>query len=137
MTDFTTWIRPTLYGPFVTTWGVATLLSLTQGLALALPNGERLDGWLALLLSTSFFAAMVVVGLLTADLALLRLGLRKLPTNGRAWLSALLAPFGVWATWMIFGWGDEDSSVLAIVCLIGTPFVAAPLALRWLLGERP
>lgn len=136
MTDFTPWMRPTLYGPFVTTWGLATLLSLTQGFALVLPNGERIDNWVALLFSVSFYAAMVVVGLLAADLALLRAKLRKLPTGGRAWVSSLLAPIAVYVAWMIFGWGDEDSSIPAVVLSIAWPFVGAPLALRWIFGER-
>lgn len=137
MNDFTPWLRPTLYGPFVTTWGMATLLAITQGMTLVLPNGERLDNWIALLFTTSFFAAMVVVGLLAADLALLRAKLRKLPTGGRAWLSSLLAPAGVWLAWSIFGWGDEDSTVPSLVFMIAWPFLGAPLALRWFLGERP
>jgi hypothetical protein len=135
MNDFTPWLRPTLAGPFVSTWTAATLLLLAQGLVL--PNGERLDAWLLALLSTSFYAAMVVVGLLVADLVLLGAKLRRLPTGARAWLSALAAPLGVWAAWAVFGWGDEDTAVPLIVWLVASPFLGVPLALRWLLGARP
>ena len=136
MDDFRPWLRPTLLGPFVTTWTVATLLLFAQQ-ALVLPNGERLDAWLLALVSTSFFAAMVVCGLLAADLALLRAKMRKLPTHGRAWLSSLLAPVGVWIAWSVFGWGDEDTAIPVAVLLFAWPFAGVPLALRWALGERP
>lgn len=135
MTDFTPWLRPTLFGPFLTTWSFATLAHLVAG-ALVLPNGERLDGWLLSMLLMSFFGAACVVGLLLADVALLRTGLRQLPTHGRAWLSALLAPVGVYAAWMIFGLGDGES-IPQLVFSIGAPFVLAPLALRFALGQRP
>jgi hypothetical protein len=136
MNDFTPWVRPTLVGPFATTWIVVTLLQLGQS-ALVLPNGERLDMWLLVMLSTSFYAAMIVVGLLAADLALLGAKLRRLPTNGRAWLSSLLAPVGVWLAWSIVGWGDGDTAIPMLVLLFAWPFAAVPLALRWFFGERP
>lgn len=136
MTDFRPWLRPTLYGPFLTTWVSATLLLLAQSV-LVLPNGERLDQWLVMLFGASFFAAMCVVGLLSADLALLRTKQRKLPTGGRAWVTSLLAPISVWVAWNLVGWGDEDTSIPVAVALIAWPFLGGPLALRWALGERP
>lgn len=132
MNDFTPWLRPTLLGPFLTTWGFATLAFLTSGLVL--PNGERLDGWLLTMLSLSFLTSGVVVGLLTADLALLRLRMRKLPTGGAAWLSSLLAPVAVWLAWTFFGWGD-GGSVPETVFMIVWPFLGMPLALRFVLGR--
>ncbi|AKF04776.1 hypothetical protein [Sandaracinus amylolyticus] len=136
MNDFTPWLRPTLVGPFATTWTIVSLLQLAQS-ALVLPNGERLDAWLLVLLSTSFYAAMIVVGLLSADLLLLRAQMRRLPTNGRAWMSSLLAPIGVWIAWGIVGWGDEDTAIPMLVLLVAWPFLGVPLALRWAFGERP
>ena len=136
MTDFTPWLRPTLLGPFVTTWAFVTLGHLGSGssfLEHVLPFGERLDGWLVGMLVMSFFAAMIVVGLLTADLALLRAGLRKLPTGGRAWLSALVAPVAVWISWAVFGVGDGES-IPELVLMISWPMLGAPLALRFALG---
>lgn len=135
MTDFTPWLRPTLFGPFVTTWSFTTLAHVIAG-TLVLPNGERLDGWLVSMLVMSFFGAACVVGLLAADLVLLKAGLRKLPTNGTAWLSALLTPAGVYVTWMIFGLGDGES-IPMLVLSIGAPFLTAPLGLRFALGQRP
>lgn len=135
MTDFTTWLRPTLLGPFVTTWGFATLGQLIAG-ALVLPNGERLDSWLVAMLSVSFFAAAVVVGLLSADLILLRWKLRSLPTGARAWTSSLLAPAAVWVTYSMLSWDDVES-IAQLVAMIGAPILAAPLALRWAFGQRP
>lgn len=136
MDDFRPWLRPTLLGPFVTTWMVATLMLFAQR-ALVLPNGEQLDAWLLVLVSSGFFASMVVCGLLAADLALLRVKARKLPTGGRAWLSSLLAPLGIWIAWSVVGWGDEDTAVPLAVLLFAWPFAGVPLALRWLVGERP
>lgn len=136
MDDFRPWLRPTLLGPFVTTWTVATLMLFAQR-ALVLPNGEQLDAWLLVLVSSGFFASMVVCGLLAADLVLLRARARKLPTRGRAWLSSLLAPLGIWIAWSVVGWGDEDTAVPLAVLLFAWPFAGVPLALRWLVGERP
>lgn len=135
MNDFAPWLRPTLLGPFVTTWSFATLAHLVAG-ALVLPNGERLDSWLVTMLSVSFFAASVVVGLLSADLVLLRGKLRRLPTHGRAWASSLLAPIGVWVAYSMLSWDDVES-IAQLVSMIGAPILAAPLALRWALGSRP
>lgn len=136
MDDFRPWLRPTLVGPFATTWTIVTLLLFAQR-SLVLPNGERLDVWLLAMLSASTFAAMTVCGLLAADLALLRVKLRKLPTHARAWTSSLLAPLGIWAAWSIVGWGDEDTAIPVLVLLFAWPFVGVPLALRWAFGAKP
>jgi hypothetical protein len=135
MTDFRPWLRPTMIGPFATIWAYLTWVMVTAG-ALVLPSGERIDAWVTLLFLGSFVAAMIVVGLLAADVSLLRLQLRKLPTNGRAWGSSLLAPIAVWTLWLFFGFGDGESVVESIV-RFSLPFVAGPLAMRFLFGERP
>ena len=135
MTDFKPWLRPTLLGPFLTTWGLTTVAHLIAG-ALVLPNGERLDSWLVSMLSVSFFTAAVVVGLLSADLILLRWKIRALPTGARAWASSLLAPLAVWITYSMLSWDDVES-IAQLVAMIGSPILAAPLALRWALGQRP
>jgi hypothetical protein len=137
--DFRPWIRPTLIGPFLTTWAFATLGSIGGGgdgeHAWVLPNGERLDQWIVLMLSASVFASVVVVGLIAADLVLLRARMCALPSGASAWTSSLLAPIAVWITWSFFGWGDGSLPMLALMA--GWPILAAPLALRLVLGARP
>jgi hypothetical protein len=138
MSDFAPWIRPTLLGPFVTTWGLATLGSIGDGSAApswALPNGERLDQWLLLLVSASLFASVVVVGLIVADLVLLRAKMCALPSGASAWTSSMLAPVAVWITWGFFGWGE--GSIPMLVLMITWPIFAAPLLLRVAFGARP
>jgi len=134
MTDFTPWIRPTLEGPFLTSWGFTTLAYFTVGMR-ALTFGY-FDDWLVSMLMVSFFAGLIVCSLIASDLVLLRSKLRRLPTGIPAWASSLLAPIGVWFAWSFFGFGDGDS-MIEVVLRIAAPIVAVPLMLRALLGSAP
>lgn len=134
--DFTPWIRPTLKGPFLTSWALTTLFHfvLPSGI-FALTFGQT-DDWLVAMLLVSFFAGLVVASLVASDLVLLRLKLRKLPTGLSAWTSSLFAPVAIWLAWSFFGFGDGDS-VLVTVTHIAAPIAAAPFVLRLLLGSKP
>jgi|APLow6443716910_1056828.scaffolds.fasta_scaffold715688_1 hypothetical protein len=138
--DFTPWIRPTLKGPFLTSWAFTTLsfglasLGLGGGVS-ALTFGQA-DDWLVAMLLVSFFAGLVVASLVASDLVLLRLKLRKLPTGLSAWTSSLFAPVAIWLAWSFFGFGDGDS-VFTTVAHIAAPIAGAPFALRLLLGSKP
>lgn len=134
MTDFTPWIRPTLKGPFLTVWGFTTLAHLTFGVSVL--SGGRFDGWMLGMLFGSFFAATCVAALIFADLVLLRMKARKLPTGGAAWLSAMLAPIAIWMGWAWLGMGDGEN-VPEIVLRIAGPVLVGPLALRLVLGSAP
>jgi hypothetical protein len=134
MTDFTPWIRPTLKGPFLTSWGFTTLAYFTVGMRIA--TFGYFDDWLVSMLMVSFFAGLIVCSLIASDLVLLRSKMRRLPTGIPAWASALLAPIGVWFAWSFFGFGDGDS-VLEVVVRIAAPILAVPFALRTLLGSAP
>lgn len=134
MTDFTPWIRPTLKGPFLTSWGFTTLAYFTVGMRVA--TFGYFDDWLVSMLMVSFFAGLIVAALIASDLVLLRAKVRRLPTGIPAWASSLLAPIGVWFAWSFFGFGDGDS-VLEVVVRIAAPIVAVPFALRALLGSAP
>lgn len=133
MTDFTPWIRPTLLGPFLTSWALTTLTSLTVGAAVA--TFGHVDDWLVAMLIVSFFAGLCVASLLFSDLVLLRLKVRALPTGAAAWLSSLAAPIAIWMAWSIFGLDGE--SVLETVLRIAAPIAIAPLLLRLVLGRAP
>ena len=134
MTDFTPWIRPTLKGPFVTVWGLTTLAHLTFGVAVL--TGGRMDSWMLGMLFGSFFASICVAALVAADLLLLRTKLRRLPTGGPAWASAMLAPVAVWMGWAWLGAGD-GSDVAEGVLRIAAPILLGPLGLRFVLGRAP
>lgn len=133
MTDFTPWIRPTLVGPFLTSWAFTTLSTLTLGVSFATLG--HFDDWLVAMLVVSFFAGLCVASLIAADVTLLRLKLRALPTGASAWTSSLLAPVAIWMAWAFFGLDGED--VLETVLRIALPIAVAPLALRLALGRAP
>ncbi len=134
MSDFTPWLRPTLLGPFITTYALTTLGHLLVGMH-ALSDG-RVDGWLLGMLIASFYAATVCVVLIASDIVFLAVGARRLPTGSSAWTTSLIAPFAVWMAWSMIGLGDGDS-IPELVVRIAAPLVAVPAALRWLVGARP
>jgi hypothetical protein len=133
MTNFGDWLKPTLLGPMLTMWTLATLVSLTIGMAAV--TGGRLDTWLQGMLIASFFAAGLVVLLLAADLFLLKMKWRKLPTGTRAWISSILSPFAVMVIWNL-PFFPPPSSVLGLVLFITVPMSLGALGVRMLFGER-
>jgi hypothetical protein len=137
MTDFAPWLRPAIFGPFLT---MAALVSFSHlatdgaadGVFLA---GQRFDSWLVAMLLASFVSAALSVNVILADVALLRAKSRKLPTGVGAWLSAMLTPVGLFLGWHLLSAPSE--SILEAVIRFGAPFPASALALRWLFGQRP
>lgn len=134
MTSFTDWLKPTLLGPSLTTWGLTTLGSVLIGMHAI--SGGRLDNWLLGMLFASFFAAGLSVLLLTADVVLLKAKVRALPTGGRAWVSSLLSPLGVFFIWSL-PFLSPPESALGTVLFIAGPMTAAAFALRMAFGVRP
>lgn len=134
MTDFTPWIRPTLKGPFLTVWGLTTLAHLTFGVAAIC--GGRTDSWMLGMLFGSFFASACVAALVAADLVLLRVKLRRLPTGAAAWMTSMLAPVSIWLGWAWLGAGDGED-VPEVVLRIAAPMLLGPLALRLVFGRAP
>lgn len=133
--DFVPWIRPTLTGPFITTWGLTTLAQLASGGA-ALATFGTTDEWLFAMLLVSFFAGLIVTSLIASDLVLLRLKLRKLPTGFSAWFSSLAAPIAVWFAFAFFGLGD-GSDIGEFVVRVALPILAVPFFLRLIFGRAP
>jgi hypothetical protein len=135
MDDFRPWIRPTVLGPFVTTYSLVATSHLTFGEEVLLA-GHRLDSLLVGLLTMGFFSSALVVMLILADVTYLKWKWRRLPTGGTAWLSSMLAPvvtFGLWASW---GWGDGES-VPETIARIVVPMLVACHGLRLFFGSRP
>src|SRR5687767_42822 len=98
--DFGAWLRPTLFGPFLTMWSLATVGSLLGAQQTVL--GHRFDSWVTAMLIGSFFAAGMAVLLLVADITLLKAKKRMLPMGQRAWTSSCatpLATMGLWTVW--------------------------------------
>lgn len=135
MNDFSPWLRPTLLGPFVSSLGLVTLSHLTIG-EQVLFAGHRFDSWLVSMMVTGFIAAGVVVNLILADVALLKMKLRRLPTGFRGWASSMVAPIAVFSAWAKLGLGDGES-MLELVVRIVAPMIAMAYATRLFLGSRP
>jgi hypothetical protein len=138
MTDFTPWLRPTIVGPFLGMYALVTFAHLAFGDRAdeVLYAGHHFDSWVLSILITSFVAAALVVSLIVADLALLRMKLRRLPTGFGAWLGGLLAPVALHVGWMTMLPG-EAGSMLDLALRFAIPFPASTLALRLLIGRRP
>lgn len=134
MTSFGDWLKPTLLGPLLTTWGLTTLGSLLVGMHAL--SGGRFDSWLTGMLIASFFGAGLGVLLVGVDVLLLRLKLRQLPTGARAWMSSLLAPLGVFFLWSL-PFFPPPESVLGTVLFIVGPMAGACFGARMLFGQRP
>jgi hypothetical protein len=132
VTDFAAWLRPTILGPFVTSWAFATLGSV---LGMQHVLGQRFDSWVTAMLFASFFAAGVVVLLIVADVVLLQAKKRMLPTGERAWTSSCFAPLATMGLWMI--WPAPVDSIPLIAIAIVVPMIAAAFATRLLFGRRP
>ncbi len=131
MTNFTPWIRPTLMGPFITTWGFVTLSTMTFGVRMATLG--QYDDWLLAMLSASMFAGLIVSSLIASDVFLLKRKLRQLPTGASAWFSSLFAPVGIWFAWHFLSFGD--GTIPSAVFHIAAPIVLVPFTLRLLFGR--
>jgi hypothetical protein len=138
MTDFTPWIRPTVLGPFLSSFGLVIAAHLLFGMQAvnALFGGHEFDALLVSLLLTGFVSAAVVVNLIVADVALLGLKWRRLPTGFSAWLGAMLAPIALHLSWAHFGWGDGES-VADLVAHIVVPMPVTAVLLRLMFGQKP
>jgi hypothetical protein len=137
MTDFGPWLRPTMLGPFVTMWGLVTVSHLALGGAgeEVLLAGQHFDSWVMSMLLAGFIASALVVSLIFADVALLWLKWRKLPSGFGGWMSSLLAPFALFYAWNLVGGGGE--SMLEAALAIALPFPASALVTRFVLGRKP
>ncbi len=141
MTDFAPWIRPTLLGPFLTMFALATVSHLALGGAadvLFLPGflaGQHFDSWVIAMLFSSVIASGVVVSLIAADVMLLAVKVRRLPTGFGAWLGAMIAPFALFFAWHLIG--GESESVLEAALSIALPFPASALFVRFVIGRKP
>jgi hypothetical protein len=138
MTDFGSWLRPTMLGPFVTIFGLVTISHFALGGAAddVIFAGHRFDSWLMSMLIAGFLGAAIVVSLIFADVALLSAKFRKLPTGLGAWMSSLLAPFALFVAWHVIG-QDGGASVLESVLRFVVPFPASALFVRFALGKSP
>jgi hypothetical protein len=132
MNSFGAWIRPTLLGPLFTMWSLTTLGSILIGVA-ALTDG-RFDNWITAMIFASFFASGLIVMLIGADLVLLKAKLRQLPTGSRAWVSSVLAPFGVFFLWRFL---PQPESALGLVLFLVAGMAGASFGLRMAFGTRP
>lgn len=132
MSSFRPWLVPTLAGPFVTMWTLVTIAFLLVGQAQIL--GERLDSWALAMVLSGFLAAGQVVALLVADVALLKLKWRRLPTGARVWLSSLASPFVVQTVFMI---PLPIESIAGLAAWVVVGMLGAATANRLLFGTAP
>lgn len=132
MTSLRPWLLPTLLGPLLVMWGVATLGAFAIGAA-ALTHGT-VDDWAVLMMWSTFFGSTMVVFLVASDVVLLASKLRQLPTGGRAWLSSMLVPFLCYGLWVAL---PPPGSVPVFVLWMLGPMGVAALASRLMFGTRP
>lgn len=133
MTSLRPWLKPTLLGPLLTTWGLGTLGAILVGAAAL--SGGRLDGWLQLMIFATFFGCAIGVILVGVDVVLLKLQWRALPTGGRAWLSSLLTPIFVFVLWNL-GFFQPETMFGVVLWLFGPMFLAA-VGSRLVFSARP
>lgn len=138
MTDFGSWLRPTMLGPFVTIFALVTISHLAIGGAAdeVIFAGHQFDSWVMSMLIASFLGAAIVVSLIFSDVALLAAKVRKLPSGFGGWLSSMLAPLALFVGWHLVG-QDGGSSVLESVLRFVVPFPASALFVRFVLGKKP
>ncbi|MCB9596454.1 MAG: hypothetical protein H6719_27270 [Sandaracinaceae bacterium] len=132
MTSLRPWLMPTLLGPLLVMWGVATLGAFAIGAA-ALTHGT-VDDWAVLMMWSTFFGCTMGVFLVLSDVFLLASKTRQLPTGGRAWLSSMLVPFLCYGLWMVL---PPPSTALFLMLWMFGPMGAAAFASRMLFGSRP
>lgn len=130
--DFGAWLRPTLFGPFLTMWTLATVSALLGAQQMLL--GYRFDSWVTAMLIGSFLASGMAVLLLTADVVLLKWKKRMLPMGQRAWTSSCATPLATMGLWSV--WPGPVDSVAWIAVAIVVPMIAAAFGMRFLLGKR-
>ncbi len=133
MNDFSPWLRHTVIGPFASCFGLVTFLHFTFG-EQAVLSEFHWDSWLVAMMLVGFFAAGMVVNLIVADVLLLRLKMRALPTGWAGWAGSMAAPIAVFFVWNMF---EEPSSVLGNVVRIVLPMLVVAHTLRFALGVRP
>jgi len=133
MTSLRPWLSPTLLGPLLTTWGLATFLSLLIGAAAA--TFGAVDTWAVLMLWATFVGCAIGVITVGVDVLLLWLKWRAIPMGVRAWLSSMLTPLLVYGVWSQLAWLPETE--LGAVLLVFLPMVACSLGARLLFGARP
>ncbi len=134
MTSFGDWLKPTLLGPLLSVWGLTTLGSVLVGMEAL--SGGRFDNWLVGMLVATFFGAGLGVLLIAIDVLLLRAKVRSLPTGARAWISSVLAPFGVFFIWSLPFLSPPESVLGGVLFIVG-PMTAACLGARMVFGARP
>jgi len=127
------WLLPTLLGPLLTLWGLATFLSMLIGAAAA--SLGRIDTWAVLMMWATFIGSAIAVITVGVDVFLLWLKWRALPTGGRAWLASMLTPLLVYVAWTQLWWLPETE--LGAVMFILLPIVGCSFGTRMIFGTRP
>ena len=127
------WLQPTLLGPLLTLWGLATFLSMLISAAAA-TNGT-VDTWAVLMMWATLIGSAIGVITVGVDVLLLKLKWRALPSGGRAWLASMLTPVLVYVLWTQLWWLPE--SEMTFVAFILLPMVGCSFATRMLFGTRP
>ena len=132
MTSLRPWLAPTLLGPLLVTWGFATFGALTIG-ASSLTLGF-VDDWAVLMMWATFFGSTMGVLLVGADVFLLALKWRSLPTGTAAWISGMIAPVVCYGGWITL---PPPSSPVGLVIYVTAPMAAAALVSRMFFGSKP
>jgi len=114
------------------TWGFATLGALSIGAA-ALTFGFA-ENWAILMMWATFLGSTTGVALVGADVFLLALKWRSLPTGVAAWLSAMVAPVICYGAWITL---PPPANEIGLVLFVTAPIAGAAVLSRMFFGSRP
>lgn len=127
------WIGPAYVGAIGSSW-----VAVTAYMLVAKPKPILDNHWLTWLLMVALatpIASALATTMLVLDVILLKLKLNALPTGGRAWSMAMLAPLPVAAAlWYL--WPGLSGGASALALSLAVPVAASALAVRLSLGTR-
>ncbi len=128
------WLVPSLLAPWISVVGVVTAFS-----ALGVSWGivARVATWLLGMLVGGLWTIVYCTMCMVADVALLAVRARTLPTGTRGWTLGLAAPvvvFACYAMWPPYSFWRHCAWGVALATL--APMLVAVIVSRWVGGEK-
>ena len=123
------WLLPTLIAPVLGAFLYVFFVSQAHP---AVPN----VAWYVVAAVAAGLSLMVGWMMAAADVTLLKLQLRELPTGWRVWLMGLAAPFPVLWSWQKMA-RFAITGLPQLVVTVVLPMLLTAVVLRFVLGTRP
>lgn len=128
------WLAPTMLGPWISVYSAVSVYAAFG------PEGRFLGRWAMWamgMLAGSLVAAMYVLVLVIADVLLLALRQRMLPTGRRAWAMALGSPLLLGASYVVFApHGFYKYGPWAIAAALLVPMIVSAFSVRVFAGTK-